>query len=114
MLLRASPQTGLPRPAADGVYTDNRPLVVIARNVSMTYVAITADVVIGLLMLPFNITHLGTTAYGLWMLTASVTAHFSLLDLGYGGAITKFVAHYRAHREAAALNEIASTLFFVF
>ena len=37
-----------------------------------------------------------------------------ILDLGYGGAMVKFIAQYRAHRDARALNEIASTLFFVF
>src|SRR5262249_57811886 len=36
------------------------------------------------------------------------------LDVGYGGAMVKFVAQYRAHRDARALNEIASTLFMVF
>ena len=44
----------------------------------------------------------------------SITIHFSVLDLGYGGAMVKFMAQYRAHRDARALNEIASTLFFVF
>ena len=34
--------------------------------------------------------------------------------MGYGGALVKFMAQYRAHRNARALNEIASTLFFVF
>jgi O-antigen/teichoic acid export membrane protein len=93
---------------------DDRPLVMIARNVSATYLAIIVDAVIGLLMLPFNVTHLGTAAYGLWILTASVTVHLSVLDLGYGGGIVKFIAHYRARRDRHALNEIASTLFFMF
>src|SRR5258708_36519078 len=48
------------------------------------------------------------------MLTAGVTMHFAILDLGYNGAMVKFIAQYRAHRNARALNEIASTLFFLF
>ena len=52
-------------------------------------------------MLPFNVRHLGPAAYGLWILTASVTVHFSVLDLGYGGAIVKFIAQYRARRDGA-------------
>jgi O-antigen/teichoic acid export membrane protein len=67
-----------------------------------------------MLMLPFNLRHLGAPAYGLWVLLGSITVHFSVLDLGYGGALVKFMAQYRAHRDARALNEIASTLFFVF
>ena len=96
------------------VSQDDRPARTIFRNVATRYMAVAAEMVIGLITLPFNLTHLGTEAYGLWMLTAGVTIHFSVLDLGYGGAMVKFVAQYRAHRDARALNEIASTLFFLF
>ena len=92
----------------------DRPLATVARNVSAIYVAVLVDAVLGLLILPFNVAHLGTAAYGIWALTASVTAHFSLLDLGYGSALVKYTAHYRARRDARALNEIASTLVLVF
>ena len=91
-----------------------RQLVTVARNVSTRYLAIIAETVIGLVMLPFNLRHLGAADYGLWVLLGSITVHFSVLDLGYAGALVKFMAQYRAHRNAQALNEIASTLFFVF
>ena len=45
---------------------------------------------------------------------SSVTIYFSVLDLGFGGAFVRFVARYRARRDARGLNEIASTLFFVY
>jgi O-antigen/teichoic acid export membrane protein len=91
-----------------------RPLATVARNVSTRYLVIGADVLIGLVMLPFNVAHLGPSAYGLWMLTASITSYFSILDLGYGGVLVRFVAQYRAWRDAAAINQIISTLFFLF
>jgi O-antigen/teichoic acid export membrane protein len=94
--------------------TDERPLQRIARNVATRYLLVVVEMAIGLVTLPFNLHHLGQEAYGLWMLTAGVTMHFSLLDLGYGGAMVKFVAQYRAHRDARALNEIASTIFVLF
>jgi O-antigen/teichoic acid export membrane protein len=86
----------------------------VARNVSTRYLAIAVEMVIGLLLLPFNIEHLGPAAYGLWVLTASLVAYFSALDLGYSGALVKFVAQYRALRDARALNEILSTMFCLF
>jgi O-antigen/teichoic acid export membrane protein len=86
----------------------------VARNVSTRYLAIGVEALLGLVVLPFNIAHLGQSAYGLWMLTASVTAYFSVLDLGYGGALVKFVAQYRARRDVRGLNEILSTTFVVF
>ena len=93
---------------------EDRPLRTIFRNVATRYLSVAAELVIGLLTLPFNLHHLGTEAYGLWMLTAGVTIHFSILDLGYGGAMVKFIAQYRAHQNPRALNEIASTLFYLF
>jgi O-antigen/teichoic acid export membrane protein len=94
--------------------SDNQQLARVARNVATRYMAIIVDGLLGLVILPFNVRHLGTSAYGLWMLTASVTLYFSVLDLGFGGSITKFVAQYRARRDARSLNEIVSTLFVAF
>ena len=94
--------------------TAERQLATVARNVSTRYMSIAAEMIIGLIMVPFNLAHLGAAQYGLWILLGSVTIHLSLLELGYGGAIVKFMAHYRARRDARALNEIASTTFFVF
>ena len=91
-----------------------RPLQRIARNVATRYLLVAAEMLVGLITLPFNLHHLGPEAYGLWMLTAGLTIHFSILDLGYGGAMVKFVAQYRASRDARALNEIASTIFVLF
>lgn len=87
---------------------------VVARNLSTRYLAIATEAALGVLILPFNVAHLGQSAYGLWVLAASVTAYFSVLDMGYSGALVKFVAQYRARQEVRSLNEILSTLFFVF
>jgi O-antigen/teichoic acid export membrane protein len=91
-----------------------RQLATVARNLSTRYLVMCIEAAVGLVMLPFNLAHLGQTEYGLWVLLGSITIHFSILDLGYAGALVKFMAQYRAHRDARALNEIASTLFFVF
>ena len=86
----------------------------VARNVTTRYFAIATETAIGLVMLPFNLAHLGAAEYGLWVLLGSITQHFSTLELGYGSGLVKFVARYRAQRDPRALNEIASTLFIVF
>lgn len=86
----------------------------VARNVSTRYLAIGVEALLGLVVLPFNVAHLGKAAYGLWVLTASVTTYFSVLDLGYSGALVKFVAQHHARRDYRGLNEILSTTFVVF
>lgn len=86
----------------------------VTRNLSTRYLAIAAEMVVGFVVLPFNVSHLGQSAYGLWVLTTSITAYFSILDLGYAGALVKFVAQYRARRDPRALNEVLSTTFYLF
>ncbi len=80
----------------------------------MNYIVTGTELLLGIFMLPFNVAHLGQSAYGLWILVASVTVYFSMLDLGYGVAQVRFAAKYRAQGDATALNEIASTMFCVF
>jgi len=89
-------------------------LATVARNLVTRYLVIITDASIGLVVLPFNVHHLGPSAWGLWMLMTSLNTYFSVLDLGYGGSITRFVAHYRTKRDTASLNEILSTLFTLF
>ncbi|MBP7571254.1 MAG: oligosaccharide flippase family protein [Acidobacteria bacterium] len=98
-----------PAPDRTVWHDDGRQFGVLAQNMAGRYLAIAADILIGLLLLPYNVAHLGKSEYGLWMLVASVTTYASLLELGYGGALTKYVAKYRALRDPLALNQIVST-----
>jgi len=93
---------------------EHHPLSLVARTLTIDYLATFVELVIGVFMLPFNTSHLGQSAYGLWVLTASITFYFSMLSLGYAESLVKFVAQYRAQRDATGLNEIISTMFFVF
>ena len=86
----------------------------IFQNVSVNYLVTGTELLIGIFMLPFNVAHLGQSAYGLWVLVASITVYFSMFDLGYGVAQVRFAAKYRAQGDVKALNEIASTMFCVF
>ena len=90
------------------------PGVTLARNVATRYALIAINAVIGLLVLPYNVKHLGPAAYGLWMLAASTATYFTVLELGYGGAMVRFVAEYRAKQDPRSLNEVLSTTFFLF
>ena len=102
------------RVRGDVAWHDADPARAVAFNVSGRYVTLTVEIVLGLLMLPFNTRHLGASGYGLWMLATSIVAYFPVLELGYGAAMERFVAHNRALRNGTAINEIASTLVFVY
>lgn len=88
--------------------------MMLARNVSTRYVLLFVNVLIGLVMLRFNVRHLGQETWGLWMLAAQIVTYFGVFELGYGSAVIKFVAEYRARRDTRALNEVLSTMAFVF
>jgi O-antigen/teichoic acid export membrane protein len=83
-------------------------------NISTRYATLLINTLISLVLVPYNLHHLGSSAYGLWMLTASVSAYFSVLDMGYGGAVLKYVSEYKAKKDVKSLNEILSTMFFVY
>lgn len=97
-------------PEARVEWGETRQARTVALNVAGRYFALAVELVLGLVMLPLNTSYLGASDYGLWMLAASIVAYFSMFDLGYGFAMERFVAHYRARRDATAINEIASTL----
>jgi O-antigen/teichoic acid export membrane protein len=88
----------VPLPAAtpDAWGGQDSPLDLVSRNVITRYLSIGLDGLIGLLLLPFTIAHLGPSEYGLWALATSVTWFFGVLDLGYGGALARFVGQSRA------------------
>ena len=94
--------------------SEHQQLSLVARTVTMDYLATFVELLLGAFMLPFNTSYLGQSAYGLWVLAASLTFYFSMLNLGYAEALVKFVAQFRAQRDATGLNEIISTMFFVF
>src|SRR6185312_10211019 len=85
---------------------DQHQISLIARTVSMDYLVTFVELLLGIFMLPFNTSHLGQSAYGLWVLVASVTFYFSMLELGYGYALVKYVAQFRAHGDAEGLNQV--------
>ena len=95
-------------------HREDHRLLSFVMNISSRYAGIALSVVLGLIVLPFNLRYLGASEYGLLVLVASITTYFSVLELGYGSATVKYVAEYRARRDATALNQIVSTTFFLF
>jgi O-antigen/teichoic acid export membrane protein len=86
----------------------------VTRNLFLKYIVMGVELLIGVALLPFNVAHLGQAAYGVLALTASIAAYFSMLDMGYGLAQERFVAHYRARQDRESLNQVISTMFYVF
>jgi len=86
----------------------------IARNVVTSWADLIINLTISFLLVPFIIHRLGDSLYGLWILLGSITGYFGLLNLGVGGAITKYVAEFNARKEYDKIRNLISTSFFIF
>ena len=78
------------------------------------YVLLAVNIGLGLFLMPFTVRHLGQTEYGLWMLVASLTYYFQLLDLGYGSSVVKQVTEADAQGDPQRVNRILSTFVIVY
>ena len=78
------------------------------------YVLLAVNVGLGVVLMPFTVRHLGASEYGLWMLVASLTYYFQLLDLGYGSGLVRHVADADARGDVDGVNRILSTFVVVY
>ncbi len=86
----------------------------VGRNTAAKYAALIVDALAGLLLLPYNLRHLGAADYGLWILSASIAGYSAFLDLGLGEGLVKFAAECRARGEERRLSELVSTTLVAF
>ena len=63
---------------------------------ALNYVVIVLNIAVGLLYTPYMLRMMGQSEYGLYSLVASVIAYPTILDLGLGNAIVRYIAKYRA------------------
>ncbi|MBA2603008.1 MAG: hypothetical protein H0U94_05435, partial [Acidobacteria bacterium] len=78
------------------------------------YVLLGINIVLGIFLMPFTMFHLGQSNYGLWMLVASMTAYFQLLDLGYGNGLVRQITQADAQGDENGVNEVLSTFLVVY
>lgn len=62
----------------------------------LSYVTIGLNILVSLLYTPFLLRMLGKEEYGLFSLASSIIAYLTILDLGFGNAIVRYMAKYRA------------------
>ena len=78
------------------------------------YLVLALNIGLGIVLMPFTVRHLGQTEYGVWMLVASMTTYFQLLDLGYGNGVVRHLVDADRRGDVADVNRIASTFVCVY
>lgn len=68
----------------------------IKAGAALNYVIIGLNTLVGLLYTPYMLRMLGQNEYGLYSLVASVIAYLTILDFGFGNAIIRYTAKFRA------------------
>lgn len=80
----------------------------------LSYVSIALNNVIGLLYMPFMLRMMGQNEYGLYSLVASVVAYLTVLDLGFGNAIIRYTAKFRAENKTQEQYEMFGMFFILY
>lgn len=79
-----------------------RPSLVI--NAVSNWVVLGMNIIIGFLLIPYIIRHIGKGGYGIWTLVASVVGYFGLLQMGVGSAVMRYVPLYDGRNEPQRAN----------
>ena len=94
--------------------TDQRPAWNLLTGTLTSYVLLGVTIVLGIFLMPFTMRHLGQANYGVWMLAASMTAYFQLLDLGYGSGLVRQITQADARGDEDEVNVVLSTAVVVY
>jgi len=62
----------------------------------LSYVVLALHNLVGLLYTPFMLRMMGKSEFGLYSIAASIVAYLTILDLGFGNAIVRYTAKFRA------------------
>lgn len=68
----------------------------IKAGVVLNYIVIGLNALVGLVYTPYMLRMMGQSEYGLYSLAASVVAYLTIMDFGFGNAIVRYTAKFRA------------------
>ena len=63
---------------------------------ALSYVVLSLNNLVALLYTPYMLRMLGQSEFGLYSLVSSVIAYLTILDFGFGNAIVRYTAKFRA------------------
>ena len=81
----------------------------VARSVFSNWFGLLANLMVGFLLAPFVVHHLGNTAYGIWALVLQLTGYLGVVDVGLRSALVRFVSRLHAQKDRDGLSALMST-----
>ena len=80
----------------------------------LSYVVLALQNLVGLLYTPFMLRMMGKSEYGLYSIAASIVAYLTILDLGFGNAIVRYTAKFRAENKQEEQYEMFGMFFLLY
>ncbi len=68
-----------------------------------------ANIIVGLLLMPAVLSHLGEKQFGIWMLVTSFIGYFGLFRFGVSTGVLRYVPLYRGQSQTDKAGEVIST-----
>src|SRR5713101_1260623 len=84
----------------------------ILKNVSSSWFALGANVVVGFFLWPFILHRLGEDAPGIWVLIFSITGYYGLFDLGIRSSVIRYVSKAKATNDLESASRLINTSLF--
>lgn len=84
------------------------------RHILSNWVGFLFSCIIAFFLSPFILHHLGNDAYGLWILTGSLTFYLSLFNFGVASAVVRYVARFHAEENSKEANAVISSALVIF
>lgn len=69
------------------------------------------QILIGLILTPYIVSHIGMERYGIWAIVGVLMGYFGLLDLGVKDSFTKYIAEFYAKEDDKSINEVVNVGF---
>lgn len=82
----------------------------IKSGIVLSYLYVFLNIISGIFFTPFLIKSLGQSQYGLYEIVASLASNLSLLNLGMGDSIVKYVAQFRVEKNVKKQGEIVGAI----
>lgn len=80
----------------------------------LSYIVLALQNMVGLLYTPFMLRMMGKSEYGLYSIAASIVAYLTVLDLGFGNAIVRYTAKFRAENKQDEQYEMFGMFFLLY
>ncbi len=84
----------------------------IIKNITSSWFALGTNILVGLFLSPFILHRLGDSAFGVWVLTFSITGYYGLFDLGIRSSIVRYVSKHLATGSNEDLAKLINTALF--